>query len=175
MENARNKPFMLLLIATLVAILAWALNMKNVPSMVINKARVASADSGILNVTPRQIDTVGADESDIEKRILNTLGSNRRQSRTNAPLLIEFTQKTACRTNVYYINRAVERWYVLEGEWPSPDLNDRFSRDRDYFPNGIPVCPITSEPYHLDPYTYRVMGHTHDDIRDITDPGEFVR
>jgi len=171
MENVRNRPFMLLLIATLVAILAWALNMKHVPSMVLSKTRQANA--GVLDIKPDKNVLVDTDESDLEQRILNTLNGNK-QSRTNAPLLIRFTQKAACRTNVYYINRAVERWYVLEGEWPSPNLNDRFSRDRDYFPNGIPPCPITGEPYQLDPYTHRVMGHTHDDIPDITDPGDFV-
>lgn len=175
MENARNKPFMLILIAALVALLAWVLNMKNVPSMVLSKTRLASTEPGLLEIESDGSRTRTTGGGDLEQRILEAFDANRMEPRTDAPLLISFTQKTACRVNAQYINRAVERWYFMEGEWPSPDLNDRFSRDTDYFPNGIPRCPVNGERYRLNPETHRVMGHTHDEIPDVTDPSDFIR
>lgn len=177
MENARNKPFMLILIAALVALLAWVLNMKNVPAGLISRTRLAAVEPELLEIKPKRSvpEDGGLADPELEARVLDAFDASRHEPRTNAPLLISFTQKTACRANAYFINRAVERWYVMEGEWPSPDLNDRFSRDKDYFPNGIPRCPVNGERYRLDPQTHRVMGHTHDEIPDVTDPSDFIR
>ncbi len=79
--------------------------------------------------------------------------------------IIDFTKKTACRHNQQVINTLVELWYIQNNaQWPRDDLSD-IGRDKDYFPKGIPRCPITGAPYHLDPITHRVMGHDHGDIR----------
>lgn len=53
------------------------------------------------------------------------------------------------------INTAVERYYVETGCWPAADLND-ISTSATYFPEGIPVSPLTGKPYQLDPVTHRV-------------------
>lgn len=86
----------------------------------------------------------------------------------DAEAVVNFTKKVACQQNAGLINAAVELWYVQhEGQWPKEDLSD-IGRDRDYFPTGIPVCPVTGGAYHLDPQTHRVMGHAHEDIEGIS-------
>lgn len=83
----------------------------------------------------------------------------------DAKRLIDFTKKTACQHNQQVINTMVELWYIQhDGQWPRDDLSD-IGKDKDYFPKGIPRCPITGAPYHLDPVTHRVMGHDHGSIR----------
>ena len=87
--------------------------------------------------------------------------SNMRKVEANANVL--FTLKTACRDNVKTINQAVEAWNMVNSEWPKDDLSD-IGRDRDYFPNGIPTCPVDGSAYYLDPVLHRVAGHGHGDI-----------
>ncbi len=83
--------------------------------------------------------------------------------------MIMFTKKVACRHNVQVIDTMVEMWYLQhDGEWPRDDLSD-IGRDKKYFNKGIPVCPVTGEPYVLDPETKRVKGHIHGDIKDFTE------
>lgn len=53
------------------------------------------------------------------------------------------------------INTAVERYYLENGRWPAADLSD-FAYEGAYFPEGIPVSPLTGKPYELDPATHRV-------------------
>ncbi len=50
--------------------------------------------------------------------------------------------------NLATINSAVERYYIEEGVWPK-NIN-ALGADRDYFPDGIPVNPVTQKPYRLD-------------------------
>jgi general secretion pathway protein G len=54
------------------------------------------------------------------------------------------------------INAAVERWYVEKGAWPADNLSD-VGADRSYFPNGVPVNPVTGGDYSLDPKSHRVQ------------------
>jgi hypothetical protein len=75
-----------------------------------------------------------------------------------------FTLKTACRDIVSRINTNVEIWYVMKSEWPKENLND-IGRDVDYFPNGIPPCPLDGTRYTLDPKTHRIAGHLHSNIK----------
>jgi prepilin-type N-terminal cleavage/methylation domain-containing protein len=63
----------------------------------------------------------------------------------------------ACFHNRMLINSAVERYAVTNGADPA-DLNDLNTLD--YFPQGIPVCPVSGNPYTLNPATQRVSGHT---------------
>ena len=51
----------------------------------------------------------------------------------------------SCATNIAVLNSAIERYYVTNGDFPD-DLRD-VSRDRNYFPDGPPKCPITTNPY----------------------------
>jgi len=75
---------------------------------------------------------------------------------------IIYSQRTArehsCYSNVKRIDEQIELWHVRKGGWPSLDLAD-ISADSDYFPSGIPVCPVTGAPYFLDNSTYRIVAH----------------
>jgi len=70
------------------------------------------------------------------------------------------TKIHTCRHNVAVINTQVEKWYFDHGTWPKDNLND-IETDPDYFPDGIPLCPVTGQKYKLDPQTHRVTGHDH--------------
>jgi len=71
------------------------------------------------------------------------------------------TAKTnSCLQNKAVINTAVEKYYFDNGAWPLADLSD-IAADVNYFPEGIPVCPVDSTAYALDPATNRVTGHAH--------------
>ncbi|MBA3480211.1 MAG: type II secretion system protein [Pirellulales bacterium] len=63
----------------------------------------------------------------------------------------------ACEHNRALINSAAERFAVTTGAAPT-SLNDLNTPD--YFPDGIPVCPVSSNPYSLDAGTQRVPGHS---------------
>ncbi|MEW5946312.1 MAG: hypothetical protein AB1742_08945 [bacterium] len=91
------------------------------------------------------------------------VGLDIRKRTERADEVLAFTLKTACRHNVSVINTSVEMWRVLNGRWPKEDLSD-VARDRDYFPNGIPRCPVNNTPYRLDPVLHRVVGHEHTEI-----------
>jgi general secretion pathway protein G len=68
------------------------------------------------------------------------------------------TKEATCHHSRTEINIAVEQYYVHTGIWPANDLSD-IAADLNYFPNGIPVCPTSGQPYRLDPTTHRVVGH----------------
>jgi len=53
-----------------------------------------------------------------------------------------------------------ELWYRAMGTWPSPDLSD-IGSDSNFFPEGLPVCPVDGTEYRLDATTHRVIGHQH--------------
>ena len=69
-------------------------------------------------------------------------------------------KKNSCAQNVANINTQVERWYFEKGAWPADDLAD-IKIDNNYFPDGIPACPVDASAYALDTNTHRVTGHTH--------------
>lgn len=69
-------------------------------------------------------------------------------------------KKNACAQNVANINTQVERWYFEKGSWPAGDLSD-IGGDADFFPDGLPTCPVDGSAYSLDNATHRVAGHTH--------------
>jgi len=64
-------------------------------------------------------------------------------------------RRAAGEHNVAMINQAIERWRFEKGQWPAADLHD-IAQDRSYFPNGLPSCPVTGEPYRMDARTHRV-------------------
>ena len=51
------------------------------------------------------------------------------------------------------INSAVEHWVKEKGRWPLRDLSD-IGSDKNYFPDGIPINPISGQPYQLDRVTH---------------------
>lgn len=69
-------------------------------------------------------------------------------------------KKSACAQNRALIDAAVEEWYTLKGAWPLADLSD-IEADSDYFPDGMPRCPVNGQAYTLDPTTHRIAGHDH--------------
>jgi prepilin-type N-terminal cleavage/methylation domain-containing protein len=68
------------------------------------------------------------------------------------------TKEATCLHMRGEINMSVERYYIHTGTWPANDLSD-IAADFDYFPSGIPTCPVTGQAYRLDPTTHRVIGH----------------
>ena len=53
------------------------------------------------------------------------------------------------------INSAVERWYVEKGTWPANNLSD-IGADTNYFPDAVPVNPVSGAAYTLNATTHRV-------------------
>ncbi len=73
------------------------------------------------------------------------------------------TAKTnACYQNKASINTGIEKWYFEKGSWPADALTD-IGADADFFPDGIPVCPVDGTAYAMDPLAgnNRVAGHSH--------------
>jgi prepilin-type N-terminal cleavage/methylation domain-containing protein len=63
-----------------------------------------------------------------------------------------------CFHNRAEINITVEQYYLNTGTWPANDLSD-IGADPNYFPDGLPTCPVSGQPYRLDPTTHRLIGH----------------
>jgi len=65
----------------------------------------------------------------------------------------------ACEMNRSIINTQVESYYFTEGTWPLDDVSD-ISTNVNYFPDGIPTCPVDSTSYVLvTSPIHRVSGH----------------
>lgn len=64
----------------------------------------------------------------------------------------------SCLHNRTEINITVEQFYLHTGTWPASDLSD-IGSDPSYFPDGLPTCPVSGQPYRLDPTTHRLIGH----------------
>jgi general secretion pathway protein G len=57
----------------------------------------------------------------------------------------------------------VEAYYFVEATWPKIDLSD-IKSDADYFPDGIPTCPVDQTSYELAPTPiHRVTTHREGD------------
>jgi type II secretory pathway pseudopilin PulG len=67
-------------------------------------------------------------------------------------------KEESCLHNRAEINITVERYYLHNDSWPANDLSD-IGADLDYFPDGLPACPVSGAAYRLDPATHRVVGH----------------
>lgn len=106
-------------------------------------------------------------------KLSDSSASYQQAARVNADANIMFALKAACRQNVSIINTQVELWYIEKETFPKGDLSD-IGRDRDYFPNGIPPCPVDGSSYSLDPVTHRIAGHNHEDIPNIQGLDEIV-
>ncbi len=66
-------------------------------------------------------------------------------------------RESACFQNKAEINAAVERYFILNDALPA-DISAL--DDVDYFPDGLPICPVSDVPYVLDPASKRDVGHT---------------
>ncbi|MFC1806053.1 competence type IV pilus major pilin ComGC [Planctomycetota bacterium] len=69
-------------------------------------------------------------------------------------------ERRACAANCAAIHSAVERWHMEKGVWPAANLND-IENDPDYFPDGMPLCPVDGRKYVIDSDAHRVRDHDH--------------
>jgi len=53
-----------------------------------------------------------------------------------------------------------ELWHHNTGGWPAGNLSD-IGADLNYFPEGLPTCPVDGTAYTIDPTTGLVQGHNH--------------
>ncbi len=70
----------------------------------------------------------------------------------------DLAKEKTCLHNRAEINITVEQYYLNTGTWPADDLSD-IGADPNYFPDGLPTCPVSGQPYRLDPATHRLVGH----------------
>ena len=63
-----------------------------------------------------------------------------------------------CSQYVSDINSAIEKYYIDQGTYPATinDLHD----DR-YYPDVLPICPVTQQPYVIDGTKHTVLWHNH--------------
>jgi general secretion pathway protein G len=66
----------------------------------------------------------------------------------------------ACETNKGNIEIQAEIWMHNTGSWPAANLGI-IGTNIDYFPSGLPTCPLDGTSYTIDPLTGRVSGHHH--------------
>ena len=66
----------------------------------------------------------------------------------------------ACRVLQGEIELQAQLWYRNQGSWPAANLSD-IGADTQYFPQGLPTCPVDGLGYTLDPNAHRVTGHLH--------------
>jgi len=66
------------------------------------------------------------------------------------------SRQNTCFSNVKRTDRQIELWQSMRGNLPN-DLV-QISQDSGFFPEGIPVCPVSTAAYFLDA-NFRVAGH----------------
>src|SRR5215207_8200413 len=66
----------------------------------------------------------------------------------------DMAKDKSCLHNRTEINITVEQFYLHTGTWPANDLSD-IGADPNYFPDGLPTCPVSGQPYRIDPTTHR--------------------
>ena len=71
---------------------------------------------------------------------------------------LDVARVKACQHNRAEINITVEQYYLHTREWPAEDLSD-IGADDNYFPDGLPTCPVTGAAYRIDATSHRVIGH----------------
>ncbi len=69
----------------------------------------------------------------------------------------------SCEMNRSIINKQVEAYFFVEATWPVDSMSD-IKTNVNYFPDGIPTCPVDLTSYVLVPSPYhRVSGHREGD------------
>ena len=72
----------------------------------------------------------------------------------------ETAKKNACNANQGDIELQVKLWKRNVGTHPVANLST-IGADTNYFPSGLPVCPVDGSAYTIDTTTGLVIGHTH--------------
>lgn len=70
------------------------------------------------------------------------------------------SKRDACHVNRAEIEIQARLWRKQAGFWPTASLSD-IGADTDYFPEGIPACPLDGATYTIDTSTGKVIGHDH--------------
>jgi general secretion pathway protein G len=65
-----------------------------------------------------------------------------------------------CETHKGHIEIQAELWLQNTGSWPEVNLSN-IGANLNYFPSGLPTCPVDGSSYTIDPSTGRVSGHNH--------------
>jgi len=73
---------------------------------------------------------------------------------------ITTANKNACWTNRGDVELQVKLWQRNYGAYPQANLGD-IGADTNYFPEGLPTCPVDGTSYTIDTTTGLVVGHTH--------------
>ena len=69
------------------------------------------------------------------------------------------TAKTkVCSQYVADINSAIDKYWLDQGTFPT-SMNDL--QDDRYYPDVVPVCPVTGQPYVIDGTKNVVLWHNH--------------
>ena len=66
-----------------------------------------------------------------------------------------------CRLHSQLVEVQCALWNRRFGAFPKSDLSD-IAGDDQFFPEGIPRCPIDSNGYQIESSTGRVIGHRHE-------------
>ena len=69
-------------------------------------------------------------------------------------------KRNACFVNKGNIEVQCQLWLRQKGVNPAANLND-IAADKNYFPEGLPKCPVDSSSYTITTSSLRVSGHTH--------------
>lgn len=70
------------------------------------------------------------------------------------------TKRTACEIQRGEIEVQAQLWYRNRGHWPAEDLRD-IAGNADYFPAGLPACPVDGTSYRFDARSGKVAAHAH--------------
>ena len=74
---------------------------------------------------------------------------------------IATAKKNACYVNKGEIELQVKLWRRNNsGAYPAANLSD-IGANTNYFPQGLPVCPVDGTAYTINTTTGLVSGHTH--------------
>lgn len=69
-------------------------------------------------------------------------------------------KRNACTVNKHNIEVQCQLWIRQKNAAPQTNLTD-IGADEQYFPEGVPTCPVDNSSYTVDPNTQRVVGHSH--------------
>jgi prepilin-type N-terminal cleavage/methylation domain-containing protein len=70
------------------------------------------------------------------------------------------SKHASCHANQGDIELQVKLWRRIHGTYPAANLSN-IAANPDYFPSGLPTCPVDGSSYSIDTTTGLVIGHTH--------------
>ena len=73
---------------------------------------------------------------------------------------MDSAKANACHVHKGDIEIQAELWMSNTGSWPATNLS-AVGADVNYFPEGLPTCPVDGTNYTLDTATGLVIGHNH--------------